>query len=257
MVNVLILVTGSVAAVKLGVLLDEIHNTCVPSASSPVHIRIAATTHSLHFIHRAQPSKKNIPNDILTDEDEWCTWNSVQDDVLHISLRRWADCVLIAPLDANTLAKLANGMADNLVTCVMRAWDIQGNKPVLICPAMNTAMWMHPVTQQHIETLRGWYSGKTTSVPHHHHDNKEYQERHREKKQEDESLSSSAGPDDNVDEESCFQLIDPVEKRLACGDVGVGGMASVETIARALQRTIERIEQMKEEKAVETQEMTS
>ena len=48
------------------------------------------------------------------------------DDVLHIELRRWADLLLIAPLDANTLAKLASGLSDNCLTCVWRAWDPSG-----------------------------------------------------------------------------------------------------------------------------------
>ena len=50
-----------------------------------------------------------------------------------------ADVFVIAPLDANTLAKLSTGMADNLLTCVARAWDF--SKPIVVCPAMNTAMW--------------------------------------------------------------------------------------------------------------------
>ena len=50
---------------------------------------------------------------------EWRAWKTVGDPVLHIDLRRWADVLLIAPLSANTLAKLANGMCDNLLTCVV------------------------------------------------------------------------------------------------------------------------------------------
>jgi len=69
------------------------------------------------------------------DEDDWRSWKTVGDNVLHIELRRWADAMLIAPLSANTLAKVANGMCDNLLTCVVRAWDWQ--KPLLVrscCP---------------------------------------------------------------------------------------------------------------------------
>ena len=50
---------------------------------------------------------------------------------MHIELRRWADVLVIAPLSANTLAKLAQGMADSLLACVVRAWDF--NKPLLVC----------------------------------------------------------------------------------------------------------------------------
>jgi len=50
--------------------------------------------------------------------------------VTHIELRRWADCFVIAPLSANSLAKLAGGMCDNLLTCVVRAWDF--SQPLVV-----------------------------------------------------------------------------------------------------------------------------
>ena len=59
--------------------------------------------------------------------------------------------LLIAPLDANTLAKLANGLADNCLTCVWRAWD--RTRPVVLAPAMNTLMWEHPLTGRHLRQL--------------------------------------------------------------------------------------------------------
>nr|XP_060611535.1 phosphopantothenoylcysteine decarboxylase isoform X4 [Anolis sagrei ordinatus] len=62
--------------------------------------------------------------------------------------------MLVAPLDANSLAKVANGLCDNLLTCVIRAWDL--SKPLLFCPAMNTAMWEHPITAQQVEKLKGF-----------------------------------------------------------------------------------------------------
>ena len=54
------------------------------------------------------------------DEEEWREWKVVGDPVMHIELRRWADCLVIAPLSANTLAKVAQGLCDNLLTCVVR-----------------------------------------------------------------------------------------------------------------------------------------
>ena len=69
-------------------------------------------------------------------------------------MRNWADIGVIAPLSANSLAKIANGMADNLLTSVLRAWDF--TKPVLVAPAMNTMMWDHPVTSVHLATLTQW-----------------------------------------------------------------------------------------------------
>ncbi len=88
----------------------------------------------------------------FTDQDEWSMWSQKGDPVTHIELRKWADLLLIAPLDANTLAKIANGICDNLVTCVCRAWDI-GAKPWLVAPAMNTLMWSHPFTRQQLSVL--------------------------------------------------------------------------------------------------------
>ncbi|XP_030622086.1 phosphopantothenoylcysteine decarboxylase isoform X2 [Chanos chanos] len=81
-------------------------------------------------------------------------WTKRSDPVLHIELRRWADLLVIAPLDANTLGKIASGICDNLLTCVVRAWDT--SRPLLFCPAMNTAMWQHPITAQQVSTLKGF-----------------------------------------------------------------------------------------------------
>ena len=68
-------------------------------------------------------------------------------------LRKWADVLVVAPLSANTLAKLAAGLSDNLLTCIARAWDFRGGKPVVVAPAMNTAMWEHPLTAAHLRVL--------------------------------------------------------------------------------------------------------
>jgi len=52
-------------------------------------------------------------------------WKKRGDPVLHIELKKWADCLLIAPLSANTLAKLSNGLSDNLLTLICRAWSMK------------------------------------------------------------------------------------------------------------------------------------
>jgi phosphopantothenoylcysteine decarboxylase/phosphopantothenate--cysteine ligase len=68
----------------------------------------------------------------------------------HIELARWADAVLIAPASANTLARLAQGHADNLLSTLCLAT----RAPLLVAPAMNHVMWEHPATQANITTLR-------------------------------------------------------------------------------------------------------
>lgn len=77
----------------------------------------------------------------LTDESE----------MGHIRLSREADLIVVAPCSADLMARMAAGMADDLAATVLLATD----KPVLIAPAMNTAMWTHPATQANLATLKG------------------------------------------------------------------------------------------------------
>ncbi|GAV75112.1 Flavoprotein domain-containing protein [Cephalotus follicularis] len=135
--RILLAASGSVAAIKFG-------NLC-HSFSEWAEVRAVATKASLHFIDR--PS---LPKDVIlyTDEDEWSSWNKIGDTVLHIELRGWADIMVIAPLSANTLGKIAGGLCDNLLTCVVRAWDY--SKPLFVAPAMNTFMWNNPFTERHL-----------------------------------------------------------------------------------------------------------
>ncbi len=65
--------------------------------------------------------------------------------------------MLFAPLDANTLAKLAAGLSDNLLTSTARAWPV-GEKPFVVCPAMNTVMYLHPATQEHLDAVSPFLS---------------------------------------------------------------------------------------------------
>ncbi|XP_072770096.1 phosphopantothenoylcysteine decarboxylase isoform X2 [Nerophis lumbriciformis] len=138
---VLVGVTGSVAALKLPLLVSEL--LLLPE----VDVRVVTTEHAQHFYNPEEVSAK-----VYSDKDEWEMWTQRSDPVLHIELRRWADLLVIAPLDANTLGKIASGICDNLLTCVVRAWDT--SRPLLFCPAMNTAMWKHPITAQQVDRLK-------------------------------------------------------------------------------------------------------
>eukprot|EP00887_Chlorella_sp_A99_P004817 scaffold4.g4817.t1 len=109
-------------------------------------VRVVATASARHFFSDGQLPPACRP--ALGDADDWRQWASVGDPVLHIELRRWADALVVAPLSANSLAKLAGGLCDNLLTCVVRAWDF--SKPLLVAPAMNTYMWESPFTAEHL-----------------------------------------------------------------------------------------------------------
>ena len=79
-------------------------------------------------------------------------WDAAAEAAMgHIELARWAEQVVVAPATANTIAKLAHGFADDLVSTLCLATTA----PIAIAPAMNHRMWLHPATQANIATLRG------------------------------------------------------------------------------------------------------
>lgn len=146
--NILVGCSGSVASLKVPVLVEKLQGLAHPRGAK-INVKVVATQHALHFFDTS-----SVDAPVLCDSDEWEMWKTRSDPVLHIELRKWADIFIIAPLDANTLAKMAVGICDNLLTCVVRAWDL--TKPLLFAPAMNTHMYNHPLTQQHITTLQGF-----------------------------------------------------------------------------------------------------
>lgn len=78
-------------------------------------------------------------------------WDSAAEQAMgHIELARWADRVIVAPATADLLARLAHGLADDLVTTLCLATTA----PLTVAPAMNHRMWLHPATQANIATLR-------------------------------------------------------------------------------------------------------
>jgi phosphopantothenoylcysteine decarboxylase len=220
MANVLLGVTGSVAAIKTPELFDLLRK-------AGHHVKVVATQAALYFFDPAalgpadpQRPARN-PEVVILDEDEWPGRTEGRryqrsDKVLHIELRRWAELLLIAPLDANTLAKLANGLADNCLTCVWRAWD--RDRPVVLAPAMNTLMWEHPLTARHLRQL-AVDAGAGRAA-------------------EDLDLP---GLIDWINANcSQLRLVPPQSKRLACDDVGVGAMANLEQIVATAGQLLSR-----------------
>jgi phosphopantothenoylcysteine decarboxylase len=219
MANVLLGATGSVAAVRVPVLFDTL-------TAAGHSVRIVATDAATYFFDpaaiqtRANPdslgaARGRDPGLVILDSDEWPARDrggryDRGDPVLHIELRQWADVLAIAPLDANTLAKLAVGLCDNCLTCVWRAWDLA--KPVVLAPAMNTLMWQHPFTRRHLRAIAADFGA--AHIPAH---------------LVDEQLIAQIN-----DRAKRLRIISPVVKELACGDVGMGGLAEVESIVAAV-----------------------
>lgn len=144
--RILVGCTGSVATIKLIDLIEKLREKI-----QGCEIRIVTTERAKHFFEATEvPAGVSL----LCDADEWAAWQGRGDPVLHIELTKWADLFLIAPLDANSLAKIAAGICDNLLLCTVRAWDV--GKPLLFAPAMNTKMWTHPVTSRQIRELTDW-----------------------------------------------------------------------------------------------------
>ena len=147
MANILLGVTGSVAAINTPELFEGF-------AAGGHAVRIVATEMATYFFDR-NPFHHN--KTLFLDNDEWPGLNEADrykrgDSVLHIELRKWADLFVVAPLDANTLAKFAAGICDNCLTSVYRCWDV--SKPIAVAPAMNTMMWEQPVTKRNLKQIQ-------------------------------------------------------------------------------------------------------
>lgn len=213
MPRILLGVTGSVAAIRT----PALYQTLRVAGHA---VRVAATGPSLHFFDPGDLGPPD-PDDgldagpLYRDADEWTGDRYGRDaPILHIALRRWADLLVVAPLDANTLGKFALGLADNLLTSLFRAWDFA--RPVVLAPAMNTLMWDSPVTLRHLRTLLD--------------DRGDGRQPARWSLDEAEAIFTRHVPG--------LVLVPPQRKRLACGDVGMGGMAEVATIAEAVRRRL-------------------
>lgn len=136
--NILLIISGGIAAYKSLDLISKLrknHHNVTP----------VMTQSACEFITPlavASISGKEVLTDLFsTKEGEF---------MHHIHLSRTHDCIVVAPATANIIAKMAHGMADDLASNLLLA----ANKPILICPAMNTQMWHNHATQRNIKNLR-------------------------------------------------------------------------------------------------------
>jgi phosphopantothenoylcysteine decarboxylase len=194
-------VTGSVAALRTPALAAALRGR-------GAEVRVVATEPALAFFDPAE-----LPADcpLYRDRDEWPDRRYERGDpVLHVAFRDWADVLLVAPLDANTLGKFALGLSDNFLTCLYRAWNPE--RPVILAPAMNTRMWDSPTTRRHFRLLlEDWGDGAHPT-----------------------SFALDAVPALFARHAPRFVIVPPQAKRLACGDFGMGAMAEVPAIAEAV-----------------------
>lgn len=175
--NLLLGVTGGIACYKACDLVSS-------AVKSDWTVRVVMTSSATHFVGPLTfeaLSNHPVMTDVLATGGSPDGTSAIE----HISWAKWADVAVLAPLTANTLGKLAAGMADDALGTVWLA--LPPEVPKILCPAMNTRMWENSLVQRNL----GWLM----DVGH--------------------------------------QVVQPTSKRLACGDVGVGGLAEVSDILAA------------------------
>lgn len=182
--NILLGVTGGVAAYKAVDLASKL-------TSTGANIHTVMTENACRFV--GPKSFEAVSNStVLTDM--WSTPEQFRFG--HIALADWADIVVVAPATANIIAKIANGICDDLLSTILcTCWPLIKSGAALLAPAMNDKMWSNPAVQKNVETIQ----------------------------------------------KMGFQLIGPVEGRLACGNKGLGRMAEPKDIFEAIEKNASKI----------------
>ncbi len=135
--RLLLCVCGGIAAYKAAELVRRLRE-------AGAEVQVAMTASAERFVG-AQTFQALSGRPVRTS-----LWDAQAEAAMgHIELARWAERVVVAPATANTLAKLAHGMADDLVSTLCLATTA----PLTLCPAMNHRMWLHPATQANIALL--------------------------------------------------------------------------------------------------------
>lgn len=147
--KILLAISGSIAAYKSAMLTRLF-------VKEGAEIRVIMTQSATSFISPltfSTLSKNPVITQFFSSQEE--VWNN------HVELGLWADLMLIAPASANTLAKMANGICDN----VLLATYLSAKCPVFFAPAMDLDMWLHPSTQKNIQVLQS-YNNHLIEVEH-------------------------------------------------------------------------------------------
>jgi phosphopantothenoylcysteine decarboxylase / phosphopantothenate---cysteine ligase len=131
-------VTGGIAAYKSIEVLRGLQR-------AGCEVRVAMTRHACEFV---RPLTFRALSGAYVIVDDYSAENP--DPIAHLTFSQTIDLFVIAPATANTLAKLANGVADDFITSTYLACTA----PILIAPAMNSVMWSHPATQRNVQKLR-------------------------------------------------------------------------------------------------------
>ena len=136
--KILIGITGSIAAYKIPILVRLL-------VKAGAEVRIIVTAASKDFVSPLTLSTLSR-DEVLSDLSENDSWAN------HVMLGRWADIMLIAPLSCNSLAKMASGLCDNLLTAVYLSATCQ----VVVAPAMDEDMWHHTSTKNNLQKLQSY-----------------------------------------------------------------------------------------------------
>ena len=134
--KILIIITGGIAGYKMNSVVREF-------VKKGAEVRVILTPSAERFVTKltfATLSKNEVLSDFYKENG---TWNN------HIELAIWADVILVAPCTANTLAKMAMGICDNLAMAIY----LSARCPIFVAPAMDLDMYAHRITQQNLETL--------------------------------------------------------------------------------------------------------
>jgi phosphopantothenoylcysteine decarboxylase/phosphopantothenate--cysteine ligase len=142
--KIIIGVTGSIAAYKIATLVRFL-------VKEKAEVKVIMTHSASLFITPltlSTLSKNEVVLDLVSEQN----WNN------HVELGLWADLLLIAPASANTLAKMAHGICDNMLL----ATYLSAKCPVMVAPAMDLDMWAHPSTKRNLAILA---SDKVSIIP--------------------------------------------------------------------------------------------